>query len=311
MDLIEKISGRFSQIKKESTLFSKLPQKESTLFIAEFKGTKVDEIDGLTREISDYIKSLDHNDFQIEIVRGGWLPRKKDGTIEIDAAVGKWLAVREARKTEMLLNGQFGVLPEADKDSFAYFGSHSKIRTPVEISFPRYVKVGNWVSLGRYGKIVMLPTEAFADTEKYVKQHYPELVGDLKKFPVHAERTPTLKFGDGTSIGDNYFFICTKSIEFGKHVMVSGRLFVTDCQHMYEGSEIPPMLLPNTEGRSVKIEDHVWIGINCSILDGVTIGKHAVVGAHSVVKEDVPPYCLVAGSPAIIKKRFSPLHDAK
>lgn len=306
MDLIEKISGRFPQIKKEAAFISRLPQKNSTLLVAEFKGTKVDETDKLSHDITDYIKSLENTDFQIEIVREGWLPRKKDGGVEIDASVGKWLAVQEARKTEMLLNGQFGLLPETEKDAFAYFGSQSKIRTPVEISFPRHIKIGNWVSLGRYGKIVMLPTESFADTEKYVKQHYPELVGDLKKFPVHVERTPSLKFGDGTSIGDNYFFICTKSIEFGKHVMVSGRLFVTDCQHIYEGTEIPPMLLPNTEGRSVKIEDHVWIGINCSILDGVTIGKHSVIAAHSLVNEDVPPYSLVAGSPAVVKKTFKP-----
>src|SRR5207253_1129860 len=114
----------------------------------------------------------------------------------------------------------------------------------------------------------------------------------------------TLKFGDGTSIGDQYFFICTKSIEFGKHVMSSARLFVSDCQHIYENTDIPPILLPTTEGRSVKIEDHVWIGINVSILDGVTVGKHSVIAAHSVVKDDVPPYSMVAGSPAKVKKIF-------
>lgn len=41
-----------------------------------------------------------------------------------------------------------------------------------------------------------------------------------------------------------------------------------------------------------------WIGVNCVILPGVTIGKNSVVGANSVVNRDVPDYTVVAGSPA-------------
>jgi acetyltransferase-like isoleucine patch superfamily enzyme len=56
----------------------------------------------------------------------------------------------------------------------------------------------------------------------------------------------------------------------------------------------------------VSIGDHVWIGIRCSILEGVTIGRHSVVAAHSVVKDDVPPYALAAGTPAKIRRHFAP-----
>lgn len=49
----------------------------------------------------------------------------------------------------------------------------------------------------------------------------------------------------------------------------------------------------------------VWIGAQSIILSGVTIGHGAVVAANSVVNKDVPPYAIVAGSPAqIIKYRF-------
>jgi len=52
----------------------------------------------------------------------------------------------------------------------------------------------------------------------------------------------------------------------------------------------------------IVIGNDVWIGREAKILDGVTIGDGAIVGAYSVVTKDVPPYAVVAGNPAIIKK---------
>ncbi|MEB0042225.1 CatB-related O-acetyltransferase [Pseudomonas sp. CCI3.2] len=49
----------------------------------------------------------------------------------------------------------------------------------------------------------------------------------------------------------------------------------------------------------------VWIGMDVLILEGVTIGTGAVIGAQSLVSKDVPPYAIVAGSPAkVIRYRF-------
>lgn len=56
---------------------------------------------------------------------------------------------------------------------------------------------------------------------------------------------------------------------------------------------------------SIVIADDVWIGMNCLILSGVTIGQGAIVGAGSVVVKDVPPYSIVGGNPArVLKFRF-------
>lgn len=49
---------------------------------------------------------------------------------------------------------------------------------------------------------------------------------------------------------------------------------------------------------SIFIKDNVWIGGNCTILQGVTIHEGAVVGAGSVVTRDVPAYKIYAGNPA-------------
>jgi acetyltransferase-like isoleucine patch superfamily enzyme len=57
----------------------------------------------------------------------------------------------------------------------------------------------------------------------------------------------------------------------------------------------------------VKIGSNVLIGANTTILPGVTIGDHAVVGAGSVVHKDVAPYSFVAGNPLrVIRERITP-----
>ena len=56
--------------------------------------------------------------------------------------------------------------------------------------------------------------------------------------------------------------------------------------------------------KPVAIGDDVWIGGNCTILPGVTIGNNVVVAAGAVVTKDVPDNCVVAGVPARIIKRL-------
>ncbi|MBC6719182.1 acyltransferase [Treponema sp. Marseille-Q4130] len=54
--------------------------------------------------------------------------------------------------------------------------------------------------------------------------------------------------------------------------------------------------------KTVLIKRDTWIGAGATILPGVCAGKHAVVGAGSVVTKDVPDYAVVVGSPARIVK---------
>ena len=53
-----------------------------------------------------------------------------------------------------------------------------------------------------------------------------------------------------------------------------------------------------------KIKDEYWIGTKAVITTGVTVGKHSIIAAESVVAKDIPHYCIAAGNPAsIIKKQ--------
>jgi acetyltransferase-like isoleucine patch superfamily enzyme len=59
-----------------------------------------------------------------------------------------------------------------------------------------------------------------------------------------------------------------------------------------------PIIQTDLEIKSVKVETGADIGMNATILPGVTIGKGSIVGAGAVVTKDVPPFAIVAGVPA-------------
>ena len=61
----------------------------------------------------------------------------------------------------------------------------------------------------------------------------------------------------------------------------------------------------------VRLGDHAWIASDVTILRGVTVGEHAVVGARSLVTSDVPPHTLVFGTPARPRGRVGDRSNAR
>jgi acetyltransferase-like isoleucine patch superfamily enzyme len=56
--------------------------------------------------------------------------------------------------------------------------------------------------------------------------------------------------------------------------------------------------------KPVSIEDNVFLGMNCTVLKGVTIGKNSVIAANSVILNDIPPNSFAMGNPCkLIMKR--------
>jgi len=53
------------------------------------------------------------------------------------------------------------------------------------------------------------------------------------------------------------------------------------------------------------IEDYVLFGYNVTVLKGVKIGKGAIIGAGSVVTNDIPEMCIAAGNPAKVIKKIN------
>lgn len=117
-----------------------------------------------------------------------------------------------------------------------------------------------------------------------------------------------LTIGDGTHINRGFVVTCAGRVTIGRHVMMADRVFIGDTNHGYEDISMPPLLQPMAPARPVTIEDDCWLGINSCVLAGVTVGRHAVVGANSVVTSDVPPYSVACGNPAIVIKQYDPTH---
>jgi acetyltransferase-like isoleucine patch superfamily enzyme len=56
--------------------------------------------------------------------------------------------------------------------------------------------------------------------------------------------------------------------------------------------------------RSINIADYAWVGARAIIMPGVSVGRGAIVAAGAIVTEDVPPWTIVAGSPARVVRKL-------
>ena len=121
-----------------------------------------------------------------------------------------------------------------------------------------------------------------------------------------------MKIGEGSFIMKRNYFMNANLISIGKHshintqcildgrggitigssVSISHRVNIMTGSHDYRSRNFQGIFKP------IVIEDYVWIGVGATLLQGVTIGRGAVVCAGAVVTNDVPPYAVVAGVPA-------------
>lgn len=105
----------------------------------------------------------------------------------------------------------------------------------------------------------------------------------------------SLSLGSGF-INNNARIAVFKEVTIGNNVFISENFTLRDSDnHKIIGSK-------NPVSAPISIEDNVWIGINVTILKGVTVGEGAVIAANSLVNKDVPPRSLVGGIPAKVLK---------
>lgn len=90
----------------------------------------------------------------------------------------------------------------------------------------------------------------------------------------------------------------------GNGVMLAQNIVVSGLNHGYEDISISPSKQP-VSTKQIVINDDVWVGANSTITAGVTIGKHSVIGAGSVVVKDVPEYSIAVGNPARVIKKYN------
>jgi acetyltransferase-like isoleucine patch superfamily enzyme len=127
------------------------------------------------------------------------------------------------------------------------------------------------------------------------------------------------RIGDDSFVGP--FVEITRGVKIGKRCLIESHSFlctgveVEDDVFISHGVMFTNDLYPRTDRHVVYprtlIRRFASIGTHATILGGVTIGEHAVVGAGAVVTRDVPPLSIVAGSPAKVTRQFSSLDELK
>jgi acetyltransferase-like isoleucine patch superfamily enzyme len=153
------------------------------------------------------------------------------------------------------------------------------VAKPLRIIQPHYIKIGKDVSILHMARIECI---RHREGEKYEGE---------------------VIIGDGTSIEQCCHIIAGSRLEIEKDVTISAYVYIADCGHSIEDVTKDVMDQP-LEIKKTHIGEGAFIGIGAKIMPGVTIGKHAVVGANAVVSRDVPDYCMVAGVPARIIKKY-------
>ncbi|BEU86853.1 acyltransferase [Selenomonas sp. TAMA-11512] len=120
--------------------------------------------------------------------------------------------------------------------------------------------------------------------------------------------------GDDCFVGQGTRIWSEKEIRIGNHVLISHNVDIHDSNdHPLDSTERHQQFINIVEkgeqsGFDIKrgavlIEDDVWIGFGSCIMKGVTIGKGAVIAAHSIVTKDVPAYTVMGNPTADILKR--------
>ncbi len=113
-----------------------------------------------------------------------------------------------------------------------------------------------------------------------------------------------LVVADNVDLAKDVLITTSGGVYIGKRALIGYRTQIISANH-----SIPPIGQPfpisGDELAKVTIEDDVWIGANCIITPGVTVGEGAVVAAGSVVTKNVLPNSIVGGVPAkLIKMRM-------
>ena len=92
-------------------------------------------------------------------------------------------------------------------------------------------------------------------------------------------------------------------VKVGNNVIFAQNIVASGLNHEYKDPTIP-IRDQNVTVAPIIVEDDCWIAANVVITSGVTIGKHCVVAAGSVVTKNIPPYSIAAGNPAKVIKQY-------
>lgn len=108
--------------------------------------------------------------------------------------------------------------------------------------------------------------------------------------------------GKGSFVNHNATFIDVALIKIGNQVLIGPNCIISSAVGR---TRVPPTDYPLEESAlPVTIGHRVWLGANCVVCAGVTIGDNAVIGAGSLVTTNIPANSIAYGVPASVKRKI-------
>ena len=176
------------------------------------------------------------------------------------------------------------------------FGEDTLVEAGARLQYPERIRLGNGV---RIASQALLRANTEQDTGIRIDDH-----STVHESALIAANRGHVAIGRHSWIGPFCLVYGNGDVSIGSNVLIAAHSSINTVSHHFDRCDIPI----NDQGiycDPVTIEDDAWIGMNAVILQGVRIGKGAIVGAGAVVTRDVPPWSIVMGVPARIVSQRS------
>ena len=175
------------------------------------------------------------------------------------------------------------------------------IEPGVRIAFAENVRLGRRVYLDRGVYLHACPGGIDIDDDAFIMHNAELHVFNFRDLP-HA----FIRIGRRAFIGESVIIRGQGGVTIGEAVLVGPGAQILAINHNFDDPTLP-IMDQGISGRGIVIEDGSWVSAGAIVLDGVRVGRGAVVGANAVVTRDVPPHTVVVGSPARVIKHLEPV----
>lgn len=165
----------------------------------------------------------------------------------------------------------------------------------VQLSYINRIYLGSGISIGNYSHL-----SGFGSEGLFIGNGVS--IGDFCKLIVSTNYSilgKCIQIDDGVGIGDYSRIGGSGGVHIGKNTIIANYFSAHPENHIYSNLDVP-IKQQETERKEIRIGEDCWIGAKVTVLAGVSIGKHCVVGAGSVVTKSIPDYSIAVGVPAKI-----------
>jgi acetyltransferase-like isoleucine patch superfamily enzyme len=158
---------------------------------------------------------------------------------------------------------------------------------------PRFLRVFIWDMISPYSQIIFVGFRYVLLKTMIKKCGKNVMIGKN----VIIKNWKNLEVGDNSSINANCYIDGIGGIIIGNDVSIGHGTSILSFDHTWQDANLP-IRENELSLKPIYIEDNVWIGAGCKILEGVKIKRRSVVAANAVVTKDLMGNMLHAGIPA-------------